>query len=140
MKSGTFFHILLSVGALVMGASLLLWYWDRKSGRPVRSRTHGLLTVIALLLMYPSGGGLFWDLLPSPSSFLALLMWPPLQAFLFICGLIMVVSAVLLYRSNRKNGEPISQCSYAIAIVIGLLLTWCYGYSLFLELFLPLFI
>lgn len=136
MKITTFYEILLAIGALVMGASLLLWWRDRKVGHPAREVTHSLLTAIALFLMYPVGGGLILDLLPS--SFLALAMWSPVQIFLFVCGLVTMACSIGFYRSSRKCGNPTKQHSYAIAIVIGLLLTWFYGFSLVWDLWKPI--
>ena len=133
-----FSYLLFAVGAWVMGVSLLLRHWDRENGRPVRERTHILLTAIALFFMYPAGGFLIFSLLERlrllPGGEAWVLLW-----FLTIAGLVVLACSVWFYLSNKRYGNPMKQWHYAVSIVIGLLLTWPVGYFLVSEfLIMPL--
>ena len=127
-----FSYLLFGVGAWVMGVSLLLWHRDRENGRPVRERTHILLTALALFFMYPAGGFLIFSLLERlrllPGGEAWVLLW-----FLIIAGLVVLACSVWFYLSNKRYGNPMKQWHYAVSIVTGLLLTWPVGYFLVSE-------
>ena len=135
MTEFLFMYLLLGVGAWVMGISLLLRHRDRENGRPVRERTHILLTAVALFFMYPAGGYLFYSLMEGLLQGEAwMLLW-----FFCISGLVVLACSVWFYCSNKHYGNPMKQWHYALSIVIGLLLTWPVGYFLISEfLIMPL--